>query len=52
MGSEKTTLQGASRFVLLTNYYSSDKIKKNEIGWACGTCGRQDRCIQGFGGET
>jgi len=23
---------------------------KNELGRACGTCGGQERCIQGFGG--
>jgi hypothetical protein len=27
-------------------------MKKNEMGGPCGTYGRQDRCIQGFGGET
>jgi hypothetical protein len=39
VGLEKTALQGASRFVMLTKYYSSDKIKKNEMAWACSTCG-------------
>jgi len=24
----------------------------NDLDGACGTYGRQDRCIQGFGGET
>ena len=38
--------------MLLTKYYSCDQIKKNELGWACDTYGRQERCIQGFGGET
>ena len=33
-------------------YYSRDKIKKNEIGEACGTWGGEERCIQGLGGET
>jgi hypothetical protein len=28
------------------------KINKNAIGGACGTHGRQKRCMQGFGGET
>jgi hypothetical protein len=27
-------------------------MKKNEMGGVCGTCGRQERCIQGFGPET
>jgi len=30
----------------------SDKIKKNEMGGACGTCGRGERRVQGFGEET
>jgi hypothetical protein len=32
--------------------YSGDQIEKNEMGGACGTCGRQERFMQGFGGET
>jgi hypothetical protein len=47
-GFENTTLQGASRFVLLTKYYSSDKIKKNEVGWACSTCGETGQVHTGF----
>jgi preprotein translocase subunit SecG len=38
--------------VLLKKYNSGDQLKKNEIGGACGTYGRQERCIQGFVGET
>jgi hypothetical protein len=38
--------------MLLTKYYSSDQIKKNEMGKACGTHGRQGRCTQGFRWET
>ena len=38
--------------VPLTKYYSDDKIKGNEMGEACSTYGRQERCIQGFRGET
>jgi hypothetical protein len=26
-------------------------IKKNEMGWACATYGRGERCAQGVGGE-
>jgi hypothetical protein len=33
-------------------YYSGDQIKKIEMGGACGTYGGQERCRQGFGGET
>jgi len=29
-----------------------DRIKKNEMGGACGRCGGEEKCIQGFGGET
>ena len=32
-------------------YYSSDQIKKNEMGGTCGTCGGEERSIQGSGGE-
>jgi hypothetical protein len=39
-------------FVLLNRFYSGVQIEKNEIGRACGMYGRQERCIQGFGGET
>jgi len=38
--------------VLLTKYYSGDQIKKNEIGGTCSMYGGQERCTQGFGGET
>jgi hypothetical protein len=27
------------------------KIKKNEMGWACGAYGGGERCAQGAGGE-
>ena len=37
--------------VLLTKCFSGDQIKKNEIGRACGMF-EEERCIQGFGGET
>jgi hypothetical protein len=41
-------------FLLCTphKYYSGDQIKKNEMGEACSTYGRQKRCIQDFGRET
>ena len=35
----------ASRFLLVTNYYSGDKIKKDWIGGACGTNGREEKEI-------
>jgi hypothetical protein len=39
-------------FVLLTKYHSGDKVKKTEMGRTCGTYGGEERCIQGFNGET
>ena len=38
--------------VLLTKYYSGNQIRKNEMDGARGTYGGEERCIQGFGGET
>ena len=38
--------------VLLTQYCAGDKIKKNEMGGACSAYVGEERCLQGFGGET
>jgi hypothetical protein len=27
-------------------------MKENEVGGACGTHGRGEKCVQGFGGKT
>jgi hypothetical protein len=27
-------------------------MEKNEMGGACGTCGRQERCVHDFGGRS
>jgi hypothetical protein len=35
----------------LYDLYSSS-IKRNQMGTPCGTYGREDRSIHGFGGET
>jgi len=40
-----------NRCVLLTKY-SGDQIEKNEMDRACSMCEGEERCIQGFGGET
>jgi hypothetical protein len=32
-------------------YDVGDHIENNEMGGACGTYGRQKKCMQGFGGE-
>jgi hypothetical protein len=37
---------------LLTQYCSGDQIEKNELGGACSRYEREERRIQGFGGET
>jgi hypothetical protein len=37
---------------LLTKYHSSDQIKKTEMGRTYGTYGEEERCTQGFSGET
>jgi len=29
-----------------------DKIKENEMGWSCSTCGGEKECIWGFLKET
>jgi hypothetical protein len=38
--------------VLLTKYHSGDQVKKTEMGRTYGTYGGEERCIQGFSGET
>ena len=38
--------------MVLTPDLQSDKIKKNEMGGACGVYGGGERRVQGFGGET
>jgi hypothetical protein len=45
-GKDKKRKRGDLRSVLLTNYYSGDKINKNEIGGTCSTYGGEERCIQ------
>ena len=37
---------------VLTKYNFGDNIKQNEIGGACGMYERQEKCAQGFGGNT
>jgi hypothetical protein len=36
---------------VLTQYCAGGKIKKNEMGWACGAYGGGERCAHGVGGE-
>jgi hypothetical protein len=46
---EKVAQLGASLFVVITRYWA-DEIKENEVGGACGMHGREDECVQGYGG--
>jgi len=38
--------------ICTTHPILSDKIEKNEMGGVCRMYGGEERCIQGFGGET
>ena len=40
------------RMVRIQNCCSGDAIEKNEMGGGCSAYGREERRIQGFGGET
>jgi hypothetical protein len=51
-GLKETAQWGSWWSVLRTKYYLGDRIKKNEMGGACGTYGGEERCIQGYAGET
>jgi hypothetical protein len=41
----------ASISVDMAPFLAGGKIKKNEMGWACGAYGGGERFAQGFGGE-
>ena len=32
-------------------YFSGHPVNKNEMGRACGMCGGEETCLQGFGGD-
>ena len=49
---EEIALRGAKWSVLLTQYFSDDKIEKNEMSWACGSYGGGEVGVQVPGGET
>jgi len=38
--------------VFLTKYYSGDQIRKNWMGGGCSRYWREERCVEGFRGET
>ena len=37
---------------LLTKFYWDDKMMKNEMDGACSMYAGEERCVQGFSGET
>ena len=41
----------SSRF-FVTLYFAGDHIKANEMGAACGTYGKEERCLQGLVGNS
>ena len=49
---ERTTQRRALWSVPLTKHYLDDYVKNDEMDDACGTYGRQESCIKGFGGGT
>jgi len=38
--------------VYLISSYSGDSVREDEMSGAFDTCGGEERCVQGFGGET
>jgi hypothetical protein len=53
--SKREEVTGELRKLLneeLTQYCAGEQVENNEIGGACSTYGGEERCIQGFGGET
>jgi hypothetical protein len=38
--------------ILIPKYDSSDQAKEEELGGACGTHGRVEESVQGFGGKS
>jgi hypothetical protein len=41
----------ASYFVLISKYHYADQSKENKVSRACGTRGRVEESVQGFGGK-
>ena len=40
------------RRLVIYTYCSCDQMENNEMSGDCSTYGREETCIQGFGGET
>jgi len=49
--NESSSLRSIN-FILLTQYYSDQQIKKIDMGMACGISGSKAKYIQGFDEET
>jgi hypothetical protein len=49
---ERTYIMSSLESALFTKYCSGYQIEKNEIGGTCNTYGVEEKCIEGFGGET
>jgi hypothetical protein len=45
----EVVLNGMRNFIICT--HSADQVKVNEVGGACGTHGRGEKIVQGFGGK-
>jgi hypothetical protein len=50
-GNGENYIMRSLMICILTQYRVGGKIKKNEMGWACGAYGGGERCAQDFGGE-
>jgi hypothetical protein len=50
-GNGENYIMRSLMICILTQYCAGGKIKKNEMGCACGAYEGGERCAQGFGGE-
>jgi hypothetical protein len=41
-----------SLYGTLAKYYNNDKIEENEMGRACSTYEREEKCVHSSGGKT
>jgi hypothetical protein len=48
---EKIAYLAASGLLLLAKIFSGDKIKEDEVGGACGACGREAKYLRFIDGE-
>ena len=50
-GRKRNEVTYITRNLMICTPYSGDQTKKNGIFGACGTYGRQEKCVQGVGGK-